>query len=104
MSSSTKQFMKKITPECETMAKRTMTLNSISVFFSIVAVILLIVALVYIYMPAEDATTMAKNKQVAGITSIFALLSVLVALVVSIWQIMISGKLKSCIEKAPSTM
>lgn len=99
---STKQFMKKITPECETMTKRVVTLNTISIMATVIAVVLLIVALVYIYTPMTEENA-AKNKSTAGVSAIFALLFTLVATVVSIWQVMIAGKLKGCIEKAPNT-
>jgi hypothetical protein len=89
----------KITPECKTFAKRTMTLNAISVIFGIIAIILLIVSLVYIYMPAEGDDIL-KNRSTAGITAIFALLAILVTEVVAIWMLLVTGKLKECIMGA----
>lgn len=93
-----RSLMNKVTPECHNMAKRVVTLNAISVFFALVGVILLIVALVYIYMPATEAADITRNKNVAGITNIFALLSVVVSLLIGIWQILVAGKIKECID------
>lgn len=95
--STTRQLMLKITPECGAISKRIFTLNAISVVFALLAVILLIVALVYIYMPGTEAE-LTKNRSTAGVTAIFALLAIVVSLLISAWHLMISGKLKSCIE------
>jgi uncharacterized membrane protein YcjF (UPF0283 family) len=101
--SSTRGIMKKITPECENMAKRSTMLNTVGVFFAIVAVILIIVALVYNYMPTDDEVIRAKNIKTVGTMNIIALFAVVITSLVGIWQIMVNNKLKQCINTAPTT-
>lgn len=92
------KYMNKIIPECNTMAKRIGMLSMISIFFLVVAVILLIVVMVYVYMPVtEDTAATVRNKNTAGVSAIFGTIVVIIALLISIWQAMVNGKLKECI-------
>jgi uncharacterized membrane protein YcjF (UPF0283 family) len=92
----------RITPECKDMAKRSTMLNAVGVFFAIVAVILIIVALVYNYMPAEG-DAIAKNRAIVGTMTIIALFAIVITALVGVWQILVNKKLKGCIEGGKET-
>lgn len=96
-----RSIKKLLTPQCEKMAKQSTMLNSIGVFFAIVTVVLLIIALVYNYMPAEGAV-IERNRKVAGTMMIISLFAVVITALVGIWQIIVNGQLKKCIENAPA--
>ena len=96
MQSTRSSLLKKITPECENFAKRSTTLNMVSIFFAIVTIILIIIALVYNYMPP---TSIAADKAIAwvGTMNILALFTVLVTLMVGVWAVTVQNQLKKCI-------
>lgn len=102
MNQSRTSVRKLITPECQNMAKRSTMLNSVGVFFAVVAVILLIIALVYNYMPADGAA-IERNRKIAGTMMIISLFAVVITALVGIWQIIVNGQLKKCIENAPTS-
>lgn len=102
MNRTSNSLKKLITPECQNMAKRSTMLNSVGVFFAIVTVILLIVALVYNYMPADGAN-IERNRKVAGTMMIISLFAVVIAALIGVWQIIVNGQLKKCIENAPTS-
>lgn len=102
-SSSNKSFMQKWTkPECDKLdklAKRSTMLNSVGVFFAIVSIILIIIALVYTYMDSSgDATKAQKNSQIAGGLIIATLFTVVVTALVGIWQIMVNKEMGKCLQ------
>lgn len=100
MSSSSKSFYSRVTPECPKFAKRSTMLNSIGVFFAIVSIILIIIALVYIYMDTTNADKIKQNKQISGGLIIATLFTVVVTALVGIWQIMVNKSLAECIQPA----
>lgn len=97
-SQSNKNFLGKITPECKNMAKRSTMLNSVGVFFAVVSIILIIIALVYIYMETTDEAKTKLNKQISGGLIIATLFTVVVTALVGIWQIMVNKSLANCIQ------
>lgn len=89
--------MQRVTPECGKMAKRSAMLNSVGVFFAVVSIILIIIALVYTYMEATDETKATKNRQIAGGLIIGTLFTVVITALVGIWHIMVNKALAACI-------
>lgn len=103
MSSPNKSFMQKWTkPECDKLdklAKRSTVLNSVGVFFAIISIILIIIALVYTYMDAgTDAEKALRNSQIAGGLIIATLFTVVVTALVGIWQIMVNKEMAKCLS------
>lgn len=97
MSSSNKSFTQRLTPECNKMAKRSMLLNSVGVFFAIVSIILIIIALVYTYMETTDEEKARLNRQIAGGLIIATLFTVIITALVGIWNVMVNKGLQNCI-------
>jgi heme/copper-type cytochrome/quinol oxidase subunit 2 len=100
---SNKSLLQKLTPACANLAKRSTMLNSIGVFFAIVSIILIIIALVYTYMDAGGDEAKAKtNRQVAGGLIIATLFTVVVTALVGVWQIIVNKTLAKCITDGTS--
>lgn len=92
-----RSLLKKITPECENLAKRSTMLNIVAVVLAIIAVILMVVALIYNYMPSADEAEKEKKTKIIGTMNIIALVFITFGALVGIWQIMINNKVKTCI-------
>lgn len=92
-------LLKKITPECENLSKRSTMLNIIAVTLVIIAVILMIVALVYNYMPSADEAEKEKKTRIIGAMNITALVFITFTAIIGIWQIIVNKKVQSCITQ-----
>lgn len=102
-STSNKSLMQKWTkPECDKLdklAKRSTILNSVGVFFAVVSIILIIIALVYTYMDSGGDSDKAKrNSQIAGGLIITTLFTVVITALVGIWQIMVNKEMGKCLQ------
>lgn len=100
---SSKSFVQKWTkPECDKLdklAKRSTMLNSVGVFFAIVSIILIIIALVYNYMDTgTDTQKAATNAKIVGGLIIATLFTVVVTALVGIWQIMVNKEMGKCLQ------
>jgi L-cystine uptake protein TcyP (sodium:dicarboxylate symporter family) len=95
-------FQKWTQPECDKLdklAKRSTMLNSVGVFFAIVSIILIIIALVYTYMDAgADLEKATKNSQIAGGLIIATLFTVVITALVGIWQIVVNKEMAKCVQ------
>lgn len=93
-------FFQKLTPACANLSKRSMMLNSIAAFFAVVSLILIIIALVYIYMDPGNSDEKAKqNRQIAGGLIIATLFTVAIKTLILAWNIMIHKTLGKCIAE-----
>ena len=103
---SSKSFVQKWTkPECDKLdklAKRSTMLNSVGVFFAIVSLILIIIALVYNYMDTgADAAKATANAKIVGGLIIATLFTVVVTALVGIWQIVVNKEMGKCLQSSP---
>ena len=94
-----KGLLKKITPECENLAKRSTMLNVIGVTLVIIAVILMVVALIYNYMPSADEAEKEKKTRIIGAMNITALVFIVFTAFVGVWQIVINKKVQMCVTQ-----
>lgn len=97
-------FQKWTVPECDKLdklAKRSTMLNSVGVFFAVVSIILIIIALVYTYMETTDETKQATYTKIAGGLIIATLFTVVITALVGIWQIVVNKEMGKCL--APKT-
>jgi hypothetical protein len=117
-STNNRSLLKRITPECENFASRSTTINTISVLFALATVILLIIALVYNYMPTADEpvvpsagnsaqqyagkNTRKQNVAIVGTLNIIALFTIAATLLIGFWSLAVQKQLKTCIDQSPS--
>ena len=105
-SSSTRStFQKWTVPECDKLdklAKRSTILNSVGVFFAVISIILIIIALVYTYMDTTDVTKRETYNKIAGGLIIATLFTVVVTALVGIWQIVVNKEMAKCLQPKPT--
>ncbi len=115
------QARRYITPECSNMGASLTTSAIVEVFVLAIVFIMLIVAAVYAYQKDKTATTASDSSQGAADTSktttnlmsadnqkkvkgilVASLVFLGIGLVVEIWNLAISGKVRKCLKGAPA--
>lgn len=89
----------RITPECDNFKDSIVLAGVIELIMVIVIFILLVAALIYLqwYNPQTNAANDDKNKNTKGLLIAAAIIT-LITSAVGIWQIVVGGKLKKCIN------
>ena len=89
----------RITPECENFKDSIVLAGVIELIMVIVIFILLVAALIYLqwYNPATNSANEDKSKTTKGILIAAAIITAITR-AVGIWQIVVGGKLKKCIN------
>jgi len=98
--STTSTLLQRITPECKNMANRSSTLNMFTILFATIAIVLMIVALVYNYMPIKEGSgpTKEQKTKIIGWMNIVALILVVITAGIASWQITVNKAVQNCIN------
>jgi heme/copper-type cytochrome/quinol oxidase subunit 2 len=89
----------RITPECDNFKDSIVLAGVIELIMVVVVFIILVAALIYIqwYTPATNAGTENQGKNTKGLLIAAAIIT-LITSAIGIWQIVVGGKLKKCIN------